>query len=111
MASPIFSYISRRLLSHHLKAQCAFYDSKHFLVSPDTVHGIILSFYFSKVKDLFEIVRCLRGGSGYNGGWGCAPGENYKSQNTNYKQTTIPKLQIPNKSVPFGLLLVLSGKC
>ncbi len=27
---------------------------------------------------------------------------NYKLQNTNYKQTTIPKLQIPKKVVPFG---------
>jgi len=35
--------------------------------------------------------------------------ENYKIQNTNYKQITIPKLQIPKKEVPFGQVLNACG--
>ncbi len=35
--------------------------------------------------------------------------KNYKLQNTNYKQTTIPKLQIPNKAAPYGLIVYAFG--
>jgi hypothetical protein len=36
--------------------------------------------------------------------------ENYKLQNTNYKQITIPKLQITNKAAPFGHLVYACGE-
>jgi hypothetical protein len=35
---------------------------------------------------------------------------NYKIQITNYKQTTIPKLQITNKEEPFGQILYAFGE-
>jgi hypothetical protein len=35
---------------------------------------------------------------------------NYKLQITNYKQITIPKLQIPNKGVSFGQILNAFGE-